>query len=156
VSLTNLTISDLRDRPEFAGDVADRVWRAWWQPKNYPLAHIERLVSDNLGSGALPFAVVGHDEKTFMATASVIVSDMEDRPQYTPWVAAVWVEPQFRGKGVGSAIVTRAAALAFERGFETVYLCALPEKCGFYEALGWMLIEDGRNGNELGVLTLSR
>ena len=79
---------------------------------------------------------------------------MEERPNYSPWVAAVWVDPQHRGKGIGAAIVRQAAEQALKRGFETIYLCALPEKSGFYEQLGWRLLERDVGEHSLRVLYL--
>jgi hypothetical protein len=34
------TISDLRQRPEFFGTVAMRIWQAWWEADGTPLDHI--------------------------------------------------------------------------------------------------------------------
>lgn len=82
-----ITITDLRNAPQFAPDIADRIWRAWWRPNGFPLEHITALIGENLGNGPLPFAIVAHQGSTFVGTASVIASDMEERPDYTPWVA---------------------------------------------------------------------
>lgn len=130
------TVVDLRIRPGFASIVADRVWRAWWKPKNYPLAFIEELVRRNLDDEPTPFSIVAHDGETFLGTASVIASDLDARPQYTPWVAAVWVDPAHRSKGVGANLVRVGAEMARSLGFEPVYLCALPLRHGFYKRLG--------------------
>ena len=40
----------------------------------------------------LPMAVVAHSDHGYLGSAFLIHSDMEERPQYSPWVAAVWVE----------------------------------------------------------------
>ena len=137
------SVVDLRERPDFAPVVADRVWRAWWKPKGYALAFVESLVRQNLNSEAIPFALVAHDEGNFLGTASVIASDLDARPQYTPWVAAVWVNPAHRLNGVGAALVRAGAEMAQELGFDPAYLCALPPKHEFYERLGWRLVEAG-------------
>ena len=96
-----ITISNLTDRPEFFDRIADRIWRAWWEPHGVPLAYIVGRMQENLKGHALPRAFVAHAGETFAGTASVIVSDLDERPQYTPWVAAVWVEPQFRSQRIG-------------------------------------------------------
>jgi len=152
----SFVVSDLREFPELAKVVAERVWRAWWQGTGYPLEHIEGLVADSLGGAAVPFAVVAHEEGRFLGTASVIRSDLDERPEYTPWVAAVWVDPEHRRRGVGAELVRRAAQAALSGGSDVVYLCALPEKRGFYERLGWQRLEENVGRNGLTVLTLSR
>jgi GNAT superfamily N-acetyltransferase len=137
------SIVDLRERPDFAATVADRVWRAWWEPKGYTLAFIESLVQRNLSSDPIPFAIVAHDSAVFLGTASVIACDLDARPQYTPWVAAVWVDPEHRSGGIGGALVRAGAERARALGFDAAYLCALPHRHEFYLRLGWQMIETG-------------
>jgi GNAT superfamily N-acetyltransferase len=136
-------ISDLRQRPEFFDTVADRIWRASWKEIGYPLDYISSRLCENLNAEPIPIALVAHVGAKFLGTASVIASDLEGRPQLTPWVAAVWVEPQYRGRGVGGALVGRAARECFALGVARAYLCARPALTGFYERLGWMPIERG-------------
>jgi GNAT superfamily N-acetyltransferase len=135
------TISDLRQRPAFFDTVADRIWRAWWKPDNYPLGHIAGLLRENITDTPIPLALVAHDGEEFLGTASVIASDLAERPQLTPWIAAVWVEPQARRRGVGSALVNRATQDCFGLGFSRAYLCARPQRSALYERLGWTPIE---------------
>src|ERR1700730_12641997 len=143
-----LTISDLRQRPEFFDHVADRIWRAWWQADGPPLDHIFRRVRETMNAAPIPLALVAHDGEAFLATASVIASDLAERPELTPWVAAVWVEEKARGHGIGAALVERAVQDCFALAFDRAYLCARPRMLGFYERLGWTLLERqvGRQG----------
>lgn len=145
------SIIDLRERPEFAPIVADRVWRAWWKQSGYPLSFIEGLVQQNLDGRSIPFAIVAHKGADFLGTASVIVSDLDARPQYSPWLAAVWVDDAYRSNGVGSALVRSGAEMARDRGFDPIYLCALPRNHGFYQRLGWRLIEENVTESGLAV-----
>lgn len=114
--------------------------------KDVPLSFVEGRVEENLASNGIPFALVAHHRGMFLGTASVIAHDMDERPQYTPWVAAVWVESEHRGSGVGSALVHAAADAAFKLGHSPVYLCATPDNSSFYSRLGWEPIEDGVSG----------
>lgn len=124
--------------------------------KGYSLEYIEGRVAENLDIAAVPFAVVAHEDSLFLGTASVIPSDLDERPEYSPWVAAVWVDPEQRRRGVGAALVRKAAQGVFESGTDLVYLCTLPEKRAFYERLGWQRLEENVGRNGLIVLTLLR
>jgi GNAT superfamily N-acetyltransferase len=154
VTTVAVTLSDLRARPDFAAPMAQRIWKAWWEDKGTTLAQIAALVDDNLDAEALPFALIAHRGDIFLATASVIVSDCDERPALSPWVAAVWVEPQARGGGIGRAIVLEAAHRAFALGFETIYLCATPQRRGFYTAMGWEVLEENVDGDGLIVFRM--
>lgn len=135
------TISDLRQRPAFFDTVADRIWQAWWKPDQHPLDLIAGRLRENLTDTPIPLALVAHDGDAFLGTASVIPSDLAERPQLTPWIAAVWVEPHARQHGIGGALVNRATQDCFALGFERAYLCARPQRATFYEGLGWFPIE---------------
>jgi N-acetylglutamate synthase-like GNAT family acetyltransferase len=147
------TISDLRQRPEFLDAVADRIWRAWWKASGHPLDYLsDRLRDENLNADPIPFALVAHDGMKFLGTSSVIKADLAERPQLTPWVAAVWVDPQARRRGVGAALVNRAAQDCFELGAGRAYLCARPQRSGYYQRLGWTAIERDVGRHHMDVL----
>jgi GNAT superfamily N-acetyltransferase len=140
-STLSYAISDLRQRPEFFDIVADRIWRASWKANGYPLDYITGRLTENLNAEPLPIALVAHDGGKFLGTASMIASDLEERPQLTPWVAAVWVEPHARSRDVGGALVGQAARDCFALGIARAYLCARPALASFYEGLGWIPVE---------------
>jgi GNAT superfamily N-acetyltransferase len=154
--LATVTISDLRDVPQFFDTVADRIWQAWWKRHGVSLDHIIGRLRENLGAAAMPLALVAHDGDTFAGTASLISSDLDERPHYTPWVAAVWVEPAFRGRSLSRALVDRAAAAGFAMGHRRIYLCAAEPRRALYEKLGWTPIEEGVGGLKLTVFVRDR
>jgi GNAT superfamily N-acetyltransferase len=145
------TLSDLRQRPEFFDTVAKRIWQAWWEADGTPLDDITGRLRDNMNAAPIPLALVAHDGDRFLGTASVIASDLAERPRLTPWVAAVWVEPPARGRGVGAALVNRAARDCFALGFARAYLCARPRMSRFYEGLGWQILERKVGTHQLSV-----
>jgi GNAT superfamily N-acetyltransferase len=144
-------ISDLRLRPEFFDIVAMRIWQAWWEADGTPLDYICGRLRDNMNAEPIPLALVAHDGDTFLGTASVIASDLAERPQWTPWVAAVWVEPEARNRGVGAAMVERATKDCFALGFSRAYLCARPRLSRFYEGMGWTIFERKVGSHHLSV-----
>jgi GNAT superfamily N-acetyltransferase len=149
-----MTLSDLRHRPEFQPVVADRIWRAWWQARGTPLTVVASGVAENLGPGPIPSAFVAHEHERFLGTASVIKADLTARPHYTPWVAAVWVEPEARGKGLGALLVRHAAEAIFHADWRRAYLTAAPHRRSFYENLGWTLLEDEIGDDRMTVFVL--
>src|SRR2546429_6940358 len=110
------TIADLRQCPEFFDAVADRIWQAWWKPHGHPLDYIRGRLRENMEPTALPLALVAHEDGNFLGTTSVIASDLAERPQFTPWVAAVWGGPEGGRHGVGPRLVDRARPRGFRLG----------------------------------------
>lgn len=149
----DVTISNLSDRPEFFDSVADRIWRAWWQPHGVPLAYITERMKEGLGAAAMPRAFVADVGGVFAGTASVIASDLDERPQYTPWVAAVWIETAFRSRRIGRMLIAHAARYALSTGVREVYLTARPPRRSLYEELGWQVVEEGVGEIDLTILS---
>jgi predicted N-acetyltransferase YhbS len=150
------TLSDLRDVPQFFDVVADRIWSAWWQRHGVGRDYIVARLRENFAGPGLPVALVAHADGRFLGTASVIASDFDERPDYTPWVAAVWVEPEARGGGLGARLVEAAAQVAFRAGHEAVYLTAAEGRRGYYLGLGWREIEQGVGELRLSVFRRTR
>jgi GNAT superfamily N-acetyltransferase len=149
----DITLSNLQDRPEFFDTVADRIWRAWWQPHGVPLAYIAGRLQETITAASMPRAFVAHDGKMFAGTASVIASDLDERPQYSPWVAAVWIEPQFRSRRIGRRLIAHAADHAFNAGVPRVFLTARPARRSLYESLGWDVVEEGVSHLQLTIFS---
>lgn len=59
-----ISFADLRDRPEFRGVVADRLWSAWWRDEGSTLADVEAMVGSSLtqdrASDPVPSCFVAH------------------------------------------------------------------------------------------------
>jgi GNAT superfamily N-acetyltransferase len=72
--------------------------------------------------------------------ASLIEDDMKTRPDLSPWLAAVYVLPEFRNRGVGSRLVQAVMAEASTLGVERLYLFT-PDQEAFYRRLGWRTLE---------------
>src|SRR5258708_28086975 len=120
------TISDLRQRPEFFDTVADRIWQAWWKDGGHPLDYISDRLRENMNATPIPFALVAHDGKSFLGTASVIASDLPERPQLTPWIAAAWGEEHARPRRLGGALVNPATLDCFAPHLARAHLRAPP------------------------------
>ncbi len=76
----------------------------------------------------------------------MIASDLEDRLQYSPWVAAVWVDPKYRMQEIGSDAGGARGERGFALHFRRVYLCAEKERRRFYTRQGWQPDRGGRRG----------
>ncbi|MBQ7449509.1 MAG: GNAT family N-acetyltransferase [Paludibacteraceae bacterium] len=68
----------------------------------------------------------------------VCVNDDHDRPDLTPNICHLWVEPAFRGKGLAGQLLATAETDMRSRGIQTLYL--VTEHTGFYERYGWSFV----------------
>jgi N-acetylglutamate synthase-like GNAT family acetyltransferase len=154
--MTERQIADLAAAPHFFDTVAERIWREWHAPRGATLAALHARLGQNMTGAALPKAFVAHEGRTFLGTVSLIASDLDERPDLSPWVAALWVEPDAREKGVGADLLAHATSAALASRAADVYLCAREGVRAWYLKRGWRLIETNVGPRQLSILRRSR
>ena len=99
-----------------------------------------------------------------LGSASLIESDLSDRPELTPWLASLYVAPWARGAasrlagcgGVAPALMRRVVACAAASGARQVFLWCLAGLRPYYERHGWTVLErDFVAHKELGGRTIT-
>ena len=86
--------------------------------------------------GEIPETFVAREQGRPIGMASLVAEDMSTRPDLTPWLASVYVIPEARRRGVGSALVRRAMDAMTGLGIDRLYLFT-PDQVPFYRRLGW-------------------
>jgi len=147
--LPALRIRTTAEVPDVIPLVAKRIWAAWWRDDGYPLQAIAERLAESLRPDAVPTTLVASRGADFAGTVSLIECDMEERPEYSPWLAALWVEPAHRRQGVAEALMESVLALAAAAGIGTVYLCATPDNTPYYAKRGWRSVEQDVAGMDI-------
>jgi N-acetylglutamate synthase-like GNAT family acetyltransferase len=75
-------------------------------------------------------------------TASLLDHDVgtEEWPELSPWLAAVYVVPEYRRRGVGASLVNAVVDKARMLQVEMLYLLSV-EREEFYAGLGWKVFD---------------
>ena len=145
----------LGQRPDCIEQLAQ--WHfAQWGDMN-PSSTVERRIDrlrGHLEPGRVPQTFVAVDGQRLLGSASLVAADLPARDDLSPWLASVYVDPPFRNRGIGAALVQRVAEEAQALGFSTLYLCT-PDRARFYANLGWQVIELAEwNGLQVTVMEL--
>ena len=93
-----------------------------------------------MGKG-IPSVYVAEIKDVPVGTISLVKCDMDIRSAFTPWVAAVYVHPDFRNRSIGSHLMKHIETVGIELGIEKLYLFT-PDKQRMYATLGWEIIEN--------------
>ncbi len=105
------------------------------------------LLREECGPGGVPSVFVALQGYTRVGTASLVADDMSDRRDLTPWLASVFVPPEWRGQGIASRLVRRVEDEAQAHGVAHFYLYT-PDQQPLYRRLGWRDIEARDYGGE--------
>lgn len=102
----------------------------------------------------IPTTFIAYSGEILLGSASLIAHDMDTRMDLSPWLASVYVAPDHRRHGTGTALVRRVAEEAKGLGVEALYLFT-PDKEGFYARRGWSVIERTRyRAHQIVVMSL--
>jgi len=133
----------LSSYPHFAEPLAryqDDFWRSqlhWWR---YTDA-LEEL-QYHASSHTLPVTLIAFDGGQLLGSIGLISEDshQEELPQelanISPWLTSLFVLPQWRGQGVGTALVRKALRHAQALNVARLHLVATDCEM-FYARLGW-------------------
>ena len=145
-------LAHLSDHLEVVPSLAQWLHGEWG---HLPGASLEKRVAQleaQAQRGALPCAFVAFDDSELVGSASLVPNDMHSHPELTPWLAAVYVVPSARGRGIGSALSLRVAEETRALGYGQLYLFT-PSQQRLYARLGWReLATESYNTRQVSVM----
>ena len=112
---------------------------------DWPREQVEADLRAHTGRRQIPTTFVAVDGDQFVGSASLLVDDLEGWKQLGPWLASVYVVPQWRRRGIGSRLVTRVVEEARALEIPTLYLWT-PDRQEYYLRLGWQFVTRGHCG----------
>ncbi|RJP17695.1 MAG: N-acetyltransferase [Candidatus Abyssobacteria bacterium SURF_5] len=131
----------LKERTEFIPTLAA------WHHQEWAYLHdhdsVERRIAEfqeELQANGIPRTFVAISGNGVIGSASLLPQDMDTRTDLSPWLASVYVVPEQRKQGIGSALVKRVVQEGAALGFRTLYLYT-PDRPQFYASLGWSTVE---------------
>lgn len=151
----NLEVKQLSQCPEHLNAVGDWIYHEWWSRAHKSPEVVYRLLRTHTAQDQVPFTVVALVESSPVGSCCVIGNDCVHRPQYAPWVAAVFVKPELRNRGVASAILRETATIATRSGLESLYIDCHIKTVPLYEKNGWV-IHEREVGDEDSVVMVRR
>ena len=142
---TDIVISDMPANSTFAQIGAQWAFDDWKEtdPNDDIQWYLNVYSESEIDPLSLPIslaAVAGNDE--LVGVACVVPDDeLPDANEPGPWVAAVFVNPKYRGRAVGKQLVTEAVRRARELGHSDVYLYTR-NVADWYETFGWERVRE--------------
>ena len=151
-----LHIIDMPDDCELQNLVASTCVNYW--KRDFPLDTAQwylNLYIDSLSGDELPVVLVALQNGEFAGTASLIADDeLPDAIEPGPWVAAVYVADEYRGQGIGTALVGQLQHRARALGISEIFLYT-ENGMPWYEAMGWKQLRTAElSGHDVTVMSL--
>ena len=139
----------LVDRRDRVADIASALWRQWgYRSIDACAVDLARASRD-----ALPVYLVAVADGRAVGVVGLIACNLPPRCDLTPWLAGLYVWPEHRGRGIGTALVRSLEATGARLGLRRLYLYTESAE-RFYERLGWRRVDRDRwEGDDIAIMT---
>ena len=135
--MANCQIINLKDQPQWLPLLAGWHFDQW--ASYYPgqtLQDFERDLKASTCSDGIPQTFVAMVNGKPVGSASLLADDFEPRPNLTPWLASVYVDPSHRRQGIASQLIAAVEQHAAELAIAQLYLFT-PDQQHLYRVSGW-------------------
>lgn len=142
-------------KPWLIDKAADWFSSKWKIPKQAYVESMEESVKHM--EAAIPeWYIAIKEDESIIGGCGVIANDFHDRFDLTPNVCAVYVEDEYRCRGIAGKLLDTACEDMLLRGIHTLYL--LTDHVDFYERYGWnfLCMVQGDGDEELSRMYMHR
>lgn len=127
-----MNIISLIENPEMKDKMARWFHEKWGVPLE---AYLDSMNDCLKAEAAYPQWYVMLDGEKIVGGLGVIENDFHDRKDLSPNVCAVYVEEEYRRKGIAGELLNNVCEDMKRRGVDTLYL--VTDHTSFYERYGW-------------------
>lgn len=110
-----------------------------WQHLNPPSYDLQSRIEEYqqaISTSGLPVMLVAHHNGQALGSIRLIENDMASHPELGPWLASLYVHPDFRGQGIAMHLISEIENVARQLGFQHIYLYTEDRQL-MYQRLGW-------------------
>ncbi len=153
----NYKITYLADHSDLVSTCASWAFDTWGKyNSSYTLDKRIDSFSQHCNKDRIPLTILALNENDVPIGMSSLRSNDGIRPDLSPWLGSVYVDPPFRNKGVASQLVREIHKVAQELGFPKIYLLTYEDTLPtWYAKLGWTDIgTDVCHGNPVNVMQI--
>jgi len=128
-------ITDPRD----LNQISRWMYRWWGHSEGYSPEAVRSAMARSLQNDHLPQTYGLFLGDTLIGMYQFTQSDLFVRPDLYPWLANVYLDPDYRGKGYGHLLLSTVRENAMQLDADALYLYTTCE--GLYEKYGWQFME---------------
>jgi len=135
-----MRIITLSEHPASLNTVCTWIHQEFIDPDRFTLQQLTARFR-SMHPDRIPLCLVALEEGQCVGTVSLFTGDLPARRDLTPWLAALYVPPEARERGVGRSLVGECLQRAAAFGYKTVYL-RTEHAAAFYRRLGWEVVSE--------------
>lgn len=127
------------ERPDLAPVVAAWLWESFARARGRSFEETLEAVQASVMASSMPRTFVLLVDDRPVGTASLAEQDLEERPDLTPWLADVFVEPESRGRGLAADLIAAVENECRKMAIPTLWLYTRTAE-NVYARAGWRTV----------------
>lgn len=113
----------------------------WWgSAEGYSVDAVRIYLSRSLNAQVLPQTYGLYLDGALVGMYQFQLQDLFTRPEISPWLANVYIDEAYRGRGYAHTLLSSIADNAREAGIGQLHL--FTKHVGLYEKFGWEFVEE--------------
>jgi N-acetylglutamate synthase-like GNAT family acetyltransferase len=134
-----MQVISLRNNPNHLDKAIHFLQKAW--PQTNPIIYQDCLTHCINASQHLPQWYLLEQNGQLIGCAGLITNDFISRMDLYPWLCALFIDENWRGKNLATMLINKAIADTKDMGYNYLYLCT--NLIGYYEAMDFEFIGTG-------------
>ena len=135
-----ISIVSTAERADLVPLVARWLWDEFWRRDGYSLDGTRAAVEESVTAPTMPRTFILLADGEPLGTASLAAEDLDARPDLTPWLAGVYVEPHARGRGYATHLIAKVEEECRAASISTLWLYTRTAE-SLYARVGWRTVE---------------
>lgn len=135
-----MRVISIRHEPEYKEHAVEYIYEKWGDGNRQ--LYVDSIFGCIGSRNPIPHWYLLEDGNRIVGCAGLVEHDFIDRVDLSPWLCALYIEKDKRGKSLSKLLIDQVKRDARHTGFEKVYLCT--EHVGFYEKFGFQYIGEGK------------
>jgi N-acetylglutamate synthase-like GNAT family acetyltransferase len=108
-----LVILELSQRKDLFDEAVGVFWKQWGNKRNYKF-YQDCMFHSCQTEDEIPRFYVALQNESIIGTYALIRNDLNSRQDLYPWLACLYVDPEHRGKRMGSRLLEHAVLLIWK------------------------------------------
>ncbi len=144
--MEKIELINLAKAPEHVEEVSYWLWEEWGEEMGYSLDELVYRTRHCMKAEGVPQTIIALYDGQPAGVVSLWMNDLKTRQDLYPWMATLYVKPEYRCLKVGQKLQL-ASIEAAKATTDYPYLYLITELDGYYEKTGWTFIGDVPTGS---------